>query len=70
MRARHLLVAARTTLLAVGALGWLATVAAAGTVFDYSLQPRTFRACRLLMPGQAGDAANAEGNKDGTASET
>lgn len=58
MRARHVLVAARATLLVVGAVGLLATVAAAGTTFDYSLQPHTFRACRLLMPGQSGDVAS------------
>lgn len=56
MQAKQLLAASRATLLMVGALWVLASVAPAGMTFDYSYQPRTFRACRLLVHGQPGDA--------------
>lgn len=56
MQAKQLLVASRATLVMVAALWVLASVAPAGMTFDYSYQPRTFRACRLLVHGQPGDA--------------
>lgn len=58
MRVLDILVSARSKASAVVVLGaalLVATAAAYGqAAFDYNVQPRTFRACRLLLPYQAG----------------
>ncbi|MEN6301624.1 MAG: hypothetical protein ABFD96_02825 [Armatimonadia bacterium] len=57
MRGTHALGASRFALVGLALLTLLGAGAQAQTTFEYNVQPRTIRACRLLIPYQDGGGA-------------